>query len=159
VQAVMDAEGKELTAQDLWHIFEREYGTHDIAAPKHQVVEQPGADGAQGVRLTADVVIGAEKLHIAGEGTGPIDAFTQALHKATGESVRVLDYHEHAIGAGANAKAVAYLELRVNEDCTVFGVGIDANIVSASLKAIVSGLVRARRMRKSEAADAMADAN
>jgi len=159
VQGVMDAEGKELTAQDLWQIFEREYGTHDIAAPKHQVVEQAGPDGAQGVRLTADVVIGSQKLHIAGEGTGPIDAFTQALHEATGESVRVLDYHEHAIGAGANAKAVAYLELRVNEDCTVFGVGIDANIVSASLKAIVSGLVRARRMRKSESADAMADAN
>ena len=55
----------------------------------------------------------------------------------------MLDYHEHAIGAGANAQAVAYLELRVG-DRTLFGVGMDSNIVSASLKAIVSGVQRAR---------------
>jgi 2-isopropylmalate synthase len=55
----------------------------------------------------------------------------------------VLDYHEHAIGAGANAQAVAYLELRIGER-TLFGVGIDSNIVSASLKAIVSGVQRAQ---------------
>jgi 2-isopropylmalate synthase len=55
----------------------------------------------------------------------------------------VLDYHEHAIGAGANAQAVAYLELRIN-DQTLFGVGMDGNIVSASFKAIVSGLQRSK---------------
>ena len=60
----------------------------------------------------------------------------------TGETIRVLDYHEHAVAAGADARAVAYLELRVG-DRTLFGVGSDANIVSASLKAIVSGLQRA----------------
>ena len=74
--------------------------------------------------------------------TGPIDAFVEAWPQATGEAIRVLDYHEHAIGAGADAQAVAYLELRVGER-TLFGVGMDANIVSASLKAIVSGLQRA----------------
>ena len=57
--------------------------------------------------------------------------------------LRVLDYHEHAIGSGADARAVAYLELRIGDARTLFGVGIDANIVTASLKAIVSG-VRAR---------------
>jgi len=57
----------------------------------------------------------------------------------------VLDYHEHAIGSGAQARAAAYLELRIGEGRTLFGVGIDANIVSASLKAIVSGLQRALR--------------
>ena len=62
--------------------------------------------------------------------------------QATGQSIRVLDYHEHAVGAGSAAQAVAYLELRVGER-TLFGVGADANIVSASLKAIVSGLQRA----------------
>jgi 2-isopropylmalate synthase len=67
----------------------------------------------------------------------------QGLGAATGESIRVLDYHEHAIDSGANARAVAYLELRVGER-TLFGVGMDANIVSASLKAIVSGLQRAQ---------------
>ena len=70
---------------------------------------------------------------------------SKALAAATGETIRVLDYHEHAIGSGANAQAVAYLELRIGER-TLFGVGMDANIVSASLKAIVSGLQRGRRL-------------
>ena len=55
-----------------------------------------------------------------------------------------MDYHQHAIGVGADAKSVAYLELRVDEAQTLFGVGIDANVISASLKAIVSGVQRAR---------------
>jgi 2-isopropylmalate synthase len=63
----------------------------------------------------------------------------------TGHSVRVVDYHQHAIGEGADAQAMAYLELRIDEKQTLFGVGQDANIISASLKAIVSGLERARR--------------
>ncbi len=143
VQGVMDATGKELTALDLYQLFEREYGVREIPAPTHQVLEE--AQGATGtvVKLAADVVIGSRSLSIQGAGTGPIDAFVQGLADATGENLRVLDYHEHAIGSGANAQAVAYLELRVGQQ-TLFGVGIDANIVSASLKAIVSGLQRAQ---------------
>jgi len=90
---------------------------------------------------------------VEGRGTGPIDAFVDGLARATGERVRVLDYHEHAIGSGANAQAVAYLELRIGEGATLFGVGIDANIVSASLKAIVSGLARARRRQPQRTAE------
>lgn len=60
--------------------------------------------------------------------------------------MRVLDYHEHAIGSGASARAVAYLELRIGER-TLFGVGMDSDIVSASLKAIVSGVQRAQLKR------------
>jgi 2-isopropylmalate synthase len=74
---------------------------------------------------------------------GPIDAFVNNWNRTSATQVRVLDYHEHALGAGANAQAVAYLELRIDEQHTVFGVGLDANIVSASLKAILSGLQRA----------------
>jgi 2-isopropylmalate synthase len=145
VQAVMDTTGKELTAQDLFGLFEREYDLRDTPAPTHQVLED--AHGQAGMlRLTADVVIGEQTLNIHGAGTGPIDAFVDALAAATGESLRVLDYHEHAIGAGASAQAVAYLELRIGQQ-TLFGVGIDANIVSASFKAIVSGLRRARAAR------------
>ncbi len=70
---------------------------------------------------------------------GPIDAFVEGLNKLLKTQVRVLDYHEHAMGSGADAQAVAYLELRVG-DATLFGVGMDGNIASASLKAIVSGL-------------------
>ncbi|MCA0213299.1 MAG: 2-isopropylmalate synthase [Proteobacteria bacterium] len=139
VQAVMDTEGKELTAQDLWQLFEREYGLQAVPAPAHRVSDA----AAGGVRLTADVQVNGQHHVVAGEGTGPIDAFVRGLNDATGQSIRVLDYHEHAVGAGANARAVAYLELRVNGQ-TLFGVGMDANIVSASLKAIMSGLQRAQ---------------
>ncbi len=82
-------------------------------------------------------------LAVDGTGAGPIDAFVHGLNRGLAMPVRVLDYHEHAIGSGADARAVAYLELRIGETMTLFGVGIDANIVSASLKAIVSGVHRA----------------
>ena len=150
VQTVMDATGKELTAQDLFELFEREYGVRSIGTPTHQVLEEARGASGSSVTLTADVVVGSRKLSVQGAGTGPIDAFVDGLAAATGESLRVLDYHEHAIGAGANARAVAYLELRVGEQ-TLFGVGIDTNIVSASLKAIISGLQRSQsRSEKQE---------
>lgn len=149
VQGVMDASGKELTAQDLWSLFEGEYGLRSTAVPQHQVLEElRTAEGTQ-VALAAQVQVGGRAFGIRGTGNGPIDAFVAGLSQVTGESIRVLDYHEHAIGAGANAQAVAYLELRVGER-TLFGVGMDANIVSASLKAIVSGLHRATAGRKKE---------
>jgi 2-isopropylmalate synthase len=141
VQAVMDATGKELTAQDLFELFEREYGVQRIAAPRRQVIEEvQGTDGKL-VRLAAEVEVAGRRMHIQGEGNGPIDAFVAALGAASGQAIRVLDYHEHAIGSGANARAVAYLELRIGSR-TLFGVGMDSDIVSASLKAIISGLQR-----------------
>jgi 2-isopropylmalate synthase len=141
VQGVMDASGKELTAQDLWALFEREYGVKEVAAPQHQALREAGGDH---VSIQADVALQGRTVKIEGQGTGPIEAFVNGLNAATGHSVRVLDYHEHAVGAGADAQAVAYLELRIDESHTLFGVGIDANIVSASLKAILSGLRRAK---------------
>ncbi len=151
VQAVMDDSGKELVAADIWRIFECEYGLGDAGrnAVSNPVIAEQG-DGA--VRLGAEVTMAGQRLHVDGTGTGPIDAFVAGLNHATGAALRVLDYHEHAIGSGADARAVAYLELRVGdgigEGQTLFGVGIDANIVSASLKAIVSGLSRSSRAVK-----------
>ena len=142
VQAVMDTTGKELTAQDLHDLFEREYGLGTTQTPGHQI-ESSSASPDKPVTLTAAVSLAGRAVRFHGSGTGPIDAFVDGLGKATGETVRVLDYHEHAIGSGAHVQAVAYLELRVGQH-TVFGVGRDANIVSASLKAIISGLQRAQ---------------
>lgn len=142
VQAVMDASGKELSAQDLWALFQREYGLEQ-AQVSHQLLESGQGASGELLTLAADVRIGGQALAIRGAGNGPIDAFVEGLAQATGESIRVLDYHEHAVASGADARAVAYLELRIGER-TLFGVGMDANIVSASLKAIASGLHRAR---------------
>ncbi|MBA2674498.1 2-isopropylmalate synthase [Ramlibacter sp.] len=142
VQRAMDATGKEFTAQDLWTLFEREYGLKSSAVPQHQLVEEQKTDEGTTVSLTAQVQMGGRAFGVRGTGNGPIDAFVEGLGRATGETIRVLDYHEHATGSGADAKAIAYIELRIGER-TLFGVGSDANIVSASLKAIVSGLQRA----------------
>jgi 2-isopropylmalate synthase len=148
VQGVMDAGGKELSAQDLWTLFEREYGLRSTAVPQHQVIEeQRAADGGSIVSLAAQVQMGGRAFGVRGSGNGPIAAFVDGLGRALGESIRVLDYHEHAIGSGADARAVAYLELRVG-DRTLFGVGMDSNIVAASLKAIASGVQRATQNRK-----------
>jgi 2-isopropylmalate synthase len=148
VQGVMDASGKELSAADLWSLFQREYGLNSTAVPQHQIIEeQRTADGTSIVSLAAQVQIAGRAFGVRGTGNGPIAAFVEGLGRALGESIRVLDYHEHAIGSGADARAVAYLELRVG-DRTLFGVGIDSNIVAASLKAIASGVKRATEHRK-----------
>ncbi|NGM90877.1 2-isopropylmalate synthase, partial [Parapusillimonas sp. SGNA-6] len=157
VQRVMDVDGKELTAVDLWQLFEREYRIQDETGPQHRVLEEQGEGADASVVLRADLPWDGEIRKIEGRGNGPIDAFIQALAGATGHSIRVIDYHQHAIGAGADAQAVAYLELRVDEAQTLFGVGMDANIISASLKAIVSGLERARA-RGARSAQSMVEA-
>ena len=141
VQGVMDATGKELTGQDIFVLFEKEYAMQTIAAPQCLVIEETGSVGNKSFHIQADVQVAGMPLQIEGTGTGPIDAFVAGLNTVTGFTVRVLDYHEHAMGTGANAQAVAYLELRIN-DQTLFGVGVDSSIVSASLKAILSGLRR-----------------
>jgi 2-isopropylmalate synthase len=150
VQQAMDASGKEFTAHDIFDLFEREYGVHSIPEVRHQVLEDGQGDDARHVRLAGEAIVGGERVSITGAGNGPIDAFVEGLSAASGETIRVLDYHEHSIGSGANAQAVAYLELRIGER-TLFGVGMDSNIVSASLKAIVSGVQRATSTRKDKA--------
>ena len=151
VQGVMDTNGKELGAADLWRIFDREYGVKQAPALQPQI--DTGEDGQTRVQAQADLCV--RMVRIDGQGKGPIDAFVEGLNKLLKTQVRVLDYHEHAMGSGADAQAVAYLELRVGE-ATLFGVGMDGNIASASLKAIVSGLRRASQRGVLKLADRIA---
>src|SRR4029453_9728307 len=88
---------------------------------------------------------------VSGHGTGPIDGFVDALRRARGLDFDVANYPEPPVGSGANGAAVAYVELRLADGSTLFGVGIDKNIVVASLKAILSGVNRALRRRASPA--------
>jgi len=140
VQREMDASGKELTALDLWNLFQREYGIDSARTPQYRLSGESGT-----VAISGEFCVDGEMRSLSGEGTGPIDAFVGALAEASGRSIRVLDYAEHAVSAGANAQAAAYVELRVDDTHVVYGVGMDANIVSASISAIVSGLARAPR--------------
>jgi 2-isopropylmalate synthase len=150
VQTALDDSGKEMTAAELWAIFQSEYRTATPTVSGLRTEELGGGS----IQLHADVNIGKQALHIEGQGTGPIEAFVCGINQQLDVALRVLDYHEHAIGSGADAVAVAYLELRVGDAATLFGVGIDTDIVLASLQAIVSGV---QRSRSSAAENAVVD--
>lgn len=90
---------------------------------------------------------GAEHA-LFGEGNGPIDAFVHAINKNFDLAIRILDYEEHAVGSGAGAAAVCFVELRAGESAAVMGVGMHRNILTASLNAITSALNRAIRDRR-----------
>ena len=138
VQSVTDARGGEMSAADLWTLFEREYRLNDITVDQQHLQER--SDGR--VTLAVRLRIGALSHELEGMGAGPVAAFVDALQRSAGCAIEVLDYHEHAIGSGAQARAAAYLELRIGDTRTLFGVAIDNNILTASIKAVASGLLR-----------------
>jgi 2-isopropylmalate synthase len=135
VQTVADDEENELSSDQLWHSFSREYleGNGRFAFVSHEF----------GEGIVAHILDAGEPKTVTGRGNGPVDAFVGAMRQATGLDFDVVHYHEHAIGSGANASAIAYMELRLPGGTSLFGVGIDRNIVVASLKAVLSGINRA----------------
>ncbi|MGZ8803076.1 MAG: 2-isopropylmalate synthase [Mycobacterium sp.] len=144
VQDHTDIEGGEVDAKTMWSIFSEEY--LDRSSPLHLIrtrVENP--EDAENIdifdRISARIVSRGEEQVVQGGGNGPVAAFCAALGQA-GYDVRVLDYVEHALSAGGDARAAAYLECAI-EGQVVWGVGIDSSITTASLKAVVSAVNRA----------------
>jgi 2-isopropylmalate synthase len=152
VQAVMDVNGREMSAADLWGVFEAEYRLEGRLLESYRLDE----DGAARVRLDATLQVDGQVLELRGQGSGPVDAFVAALQGSFDAQVQVLDYHEHAIGTGAKARAAAYIEMRVGER-RLYGVGIDADIVAASFKALLSGMARAQALQAAMADTPLAD--
>ncbi|MCA3263571.1 MAG: 2-isopropylmalate synthase [Telmatospirillum sp.] len=144
VQRVADATGKELSAKDIYAAFADEYLEGGSIAFADHTTLPTGTAGAER-RIEANVAIDGVKQKLIGEGNGPIAAYVDALNRI-GIAVDVVDYREHAIkgGQGAKAQAAAYVEAKIGER-TLFGVGVDANIVAASLKAVTSAVNRAKR--------------
>ena len=143
VQEVADRTGKELSSADIWSLFEETYlGRDVIALSDYNLFPEPGAPNQR--RIAAAVLIDGVERKIEGVGNGPIDAFVDALQGECGVELTVGDYREHALGAGADAQATAYIEVRNGQDVTLWGVGIDENIVTASLKAVASAASRSR---------------
>jgi 2-isopropylmalate synthase len=140
VQARTEANGGEVSPAQMWEVFEAEYlsATTPIALNSHHTssVADAGDD-----ELDVNVYVDGVKKQLSGIGNGPIAAFVNALH-SVGYDVRVLDYAEHALSSGGDARAAAYVECAIGERI-LWGVGIDANIVTASLKAVVSAVNRA----------------
>ena len=138
IQKAADATGKEIAASDIYNIFKQEY--LDKQTPYvyrgHRMSED--SSQAQPVRIEIDIMRDGQAHTSNGHGNGPIDAFVNAL----GLDIKLMDFHEHAISAGADAQAASYIELRLNDAPTGFGVGIDANTLTASFKAILSAVNR-----------------
>jgi len=144
IQHHTEDEGGEVTGMQMWDIFTDEYLPNPDAAwgrfrlVKHEILSEVEGD----TTVRAWITDNGEMVELTGHGNGPIAAFCEALHAHA--DVRVLDYHEHALAAGGDAKAAAYLECAVNGK-VLWGVGIHSSIVTASMKAVVSAVNRAYR--------------
>jgi 2-isopropylmalate synthase len=144
VQAHTDAGGGEVSAGRLWEIFQFEYLEPDTPLRLVSVSTASTENGQ--TSLAAQVVADGAVQTITGEGNGPVSAFVDAI-STLDHHVRVLDYTEHALSSGGDALAAAYVECEVGEgedSVVVWGVGMDANIVTASLKAVTSAINRVR---------------
>ena len=138
IQARTDAEGGEVTPAQMWEAFSAEYLTPGrVALQAHHTSSAVDAKDA----LTVEVSVDGAGRQIEGAGNGPISAFCDALG-SIGVEARVLDYTEHALSAGSDAQAAAFVECEVG-DQVLWGVGIDTNTVTASLKAVLSAVNRA----------------
>jgi 2-isopropylmalate synthase len=145
VQERTDAEGGEMSADVIWSVFSAEY-LHRETPLKLDSVHTSSAEGERDA-LTVNVYLDGQLTRLEGTGNGPIAAFVNAINElerpdGTSFDVRVLDYAEHALSSGGDAIAAAYVECAVG-DQVLWGVGLDANIVTASLKAVISAVNRA----------------
>jgi len=144
VQRHTDAEGGEVSPAELWRIFGDEYlPTPETPWGRFSLGAMTADSDASGVdALSVEVVDAGTPVTLKGSGNGPIAAFVDAI-AGRGVEVRVLDYSEHAMSAGGDATAAAFVECQVS-DGVLWGVGIDSNIVRASLKAVVSAVNRSQ---------------
>ncbi len=141
VQALADETSRELAASDIWQRFEQTYLPR---ADDRFVLRDYEESGTAGQRLfVGRVSVDGEERSISGRGNGLISGVIAALGDSTGPTLDVVDYSEHAIGHGADAQAAAYVECRTEDGRTVFGVGIDADIATASVRAVLSAANRA----------------
>ena len=136
IQKVADETGKELLSHEIWDIFDKNF----IQGPnKAELIsfELNTIDGGND-RIKVEAKLKQNKLEFSGSGNGPIDAMIQGINKKMGVNLSVTDYHQHSLGTGSDAKAVAYIEVSDGKK-TRWGVGIDENTIRASLRAIMIG--------------------
>ncbi|GAB3401952.1 2-isopropylmalate synthase [Flindersiella endophytica] len=141
VQAHTDESGGEVSPDTIWQIFNDEYLSQEGPLALNSV--HTSSTQGQHDALTVNIYDRGIRQTLTGEGNGPIAAFVNAI-QGQGYNIKFLDYAEHALSSGGDATAAAYVECEAGDD-VFWGVGIDANIVSASLKAIISAINRSAR--------------
>ena len=142
VQAITDLRGDELSADELLAAFHEHY----LAHTRPYSIESYTHSSADEDHIVARVTVDGEPVEIEGIGNGPIAALVDAFDKAFGITIRLRDYHEHAMAAAADATAAAYIEADVDDD-PIWGVGVHPSIVTASLRAVVNAVNRALAQR------------
>ena len=149
VQGLTDSEGGEVSSEKLWEIFQDEYLPAPSSKPELKwgrfELKRMKTESEMDGEVKLDIVLrdGANEIAVSGTGNGPISAFLSILG-AQGVDTRLLDYVEHTMSAGGDAQAASYIELDVAGK-TLWGVGIDSDIATSSLKAVISGVNRAIR--------------
>lgn len=140
IQRVTDETGREVTAGDVYDLFRSEY--LDLERPwklvRHRINGDPSAKTGEHFAIEVELEHKGKLVQLKGQGDGAISAFVNAL----GADISILGYHEHAIGTGTDTRAASYVEVRVGESMPGFGVGIHADIVTASFLAILSAVNR-----------------
>jgi 2-isopropylmalate synthase len=145
IQSHTDDQGGEVFPEQMWRIFVDEYlpsEDNQWGRVRFEGLTQSSTSD-KGVTLSVDLLDGKKAVTLSGQGNGPISAFCHVL-QAHGIDVQVADYFEHAMSAGGDANAAAYLECTINGG-TYWGVGIDPSTTTASLKAVISAVNRALR--------------
>jgi 2-isopropylmalate synthase len=147
VQEVADRTGKELSSANIWSLFQDTYLRGGMRLVDYSLLPEPRAGER---RIAATITADGTQRQIEGVGNGPIAAFVDALRRCCDIELVVLDYHEDAVSAGADAQAAAYVQIRDNHASTLYGVGMDSDIVTASLKAVASAATRATQRAAGE---------
>jgi 2-isopropylmalate synthase len=146
IQAITEDSGTEISPAAMWGAFQTAYlpEAPSIELRSHELSTK---DGGNVTGITAQLVVDGQHRTVQGEGNGPIDAFVHALRDDLGTALDVVDYAEHAIGTGADASAVAYVETVDDTGALRWGVGLDPNIITASLRAVLCAHRRQRADR------------
>ncbi|WP_206240359.1 2-isopropylmalate synthase [Novosphingobium terrae] len=137
VQDLADELGRELVAADIWNVFEATYRVND---PQHfQLLDWDETKGPDGARIFAGKIgVNGQEQSVSGRGNGLISSVVATLADSFGVNLSVKDYSEHALSAGSDARAAAYVECTGPEGQTIWGVGVDTDVATASVRAVLS---------------------
>lgn len=143
VQQISEETGKEVDSPAIKSAFDETFLSADtpLTFVRHSSVQDPEDDSLRS--LSADVLVNGEPITISGQGNGPIDAFIHAIKAHFHVDFRVVDYHQHATGGGADAQSACYFEIQAGKGATRYGAALHSNIVTASLTAVCSAFNRA----------------
>jgi 2-isopropylmalate synthase len=141
VQELTESKGGEVTPSEIWEVFTTTYQPEN---PPIQLLSSEVSADQHLTRIYAQLIVKGQHVTVKGEGNGPIDALMSALSSEMDVTFKVRDYHEHALTAGSEASAVAYVEAESDDGVTWWGVGMSSSILDASLEAVVSAANRRR---------------